>query len=370
MIKRHPTRRLAIGGVDIGGDAPVSLQSMTNTDTRDVPATLEQIRSLSRLGCDLVRVAVPDMNSAKALESIVADSPIPVIADIHFDFRLALAAIDAGAAAIRLNPGNLSHEREVRRIAEKAGAARIPIRVGANSGSVRPALIRELRQSGVPSASIMCEALVRSVFEECNRLEKYGFKSIKVSLKSSSVVETIAACRCFSERSDYPQHIGITEAGLPGNGIVKSAVGIGALLMEGIGDTIRVSLTANPIEEVIAGRRILEACSLRKSFPDVVACPTCGRTTINLIGLAKRVEDLIAELKADGMTIGLRKIAVMGCAVNGPGEARDADLGIAGGRGRIILFCRGRIMGIYTSEKEGFEHLKREILNQCFPAST
>ena len=366
MPTRRPTRSIRIGGVVIGGGAPVSLQSMTNTDTRNVPATLAQIRTLARLGCELIRVAVPDMRAAEALAPISAESPIPVIADIHFDYRLALAAIDAGVAAIRLNPGNLHDEQEIRQVAERAGTAGIPIRVGANSGSVWPALLRELRSSGMTPSEAICEALVRSVLAECAKLEKYGFQAIKVSLKSSGVPETVNACRIFSERSDYPQHIGVTEAGTPGRGIVKSAVGIGTLLLEGIGDTIRVSLTADPVEEVIAGRRILEACALRDAAPEIVSCPTCGRTEIDLIGLANRVETLVHQIKADGKIINLRKIAVMGCAVNGPGEARDADLGLAGGHGKVVVFRFGEILGTFDPDA-GFEYLKLEILKNAVP---
>ena len=359
---RRPSRKIMVGGVAVGGGAPVSIQSMTNTDTRDVPSTLRQIRSLAALGCDIIRVAVPDAEAATALREITRRSPLPVIADIHFDHTLALAAIENGAAAVRLNPGNLSGREEVGKVAKRAREAHIPIRVGANSGSLRPALIREMEEKGLDRDEAVAEALAESAIRECGLLEEFGFHDIKAALKSSSVPVTLAAYRKFAARTDYPLHIGITEAGTPGRGVVKSAVGIGSLLLDGIGDTLRVSLTAPPEQEVIAGRRILEACGLRDAAPEIVSCPTCGRTEIDLIGLAERVEELVEEIKRSGRTIRLRKIAVMGCAVNGPGEARDADLGIAGSKaGKVVVFRHGETVGAFDPAA-GFEYFKQELL--------
>lgn len=361
-VQRRKSRKIRVGTVEIGGDAPVSIQSMTNTDTRDAAATLEQIYRLEPLGCDIVRVAVPDMAAADALAEITEKSPLPIIADIHFDYRLALRAIERHVAGIRLNPGNLNSPEQIRLVAEAALRNHIPIRVGANTGSLRPGLIRRLMAGGLSHDDAMAEALVLSAQEECALLEKFGVTEIKVALKSSSVPVTVAAYRKFAARTDYPLHIGVTEAGTPGRGIVKSAVGIGALLLEGIGDTLRVSLTAPPEEEVITGRRILEACELRNAQPEIVSCPTCGRTEVDLIGLANRVEELVTEIKAGGATIQLHKIAVMGCAVNGPGEARDADLGIAGSKaGKLVIFRFGEVVGAFDPE-EGFEYFRLEIL--------
>ena len=367
--QRRSSREIRVGGVAVGNGHPVSVQSMTNTDTRDAEATLAQINRLAALGCDLIRVAVPDREAAAALKTITRRSPLPVIADIHFDYTLALAAIDNHVAAVRLNPGNLSDREAVGKVAMRARDAGIPIRVGANSGSVRPALVREMMDKGLEHGDAMAEALVISALRECEMLENFGFHDIKVALKSSSVPVTVAAYRKFAARTDYPLHIGITEAGTPARGIVKSAVGIGALLLDGIGDTMRVSLTADPADEVLAGLRILEACGLRDAAPEIVSCPTCGRTEIDLIGLANKVEEAVAEIKAGGRAIHLRKIAVMGCAVNGPGEARDADLGIAGSRaGKVVIFRFGEIVGAFDPA-EGFEYLKMEILNHCKPIS-
>ena len=350
-LPRRNSRKVMIGAVPVGGGSPVTVQSMCNTDTRDAEATLAQIRRLAEAGCEIIRVAVPDMAAAEALRKIAAESPLPVVADIHFDYRLALAAIAAGAAEIRINPGNLSGEDRIRQVAEAAGNANIPIRVGSNAGSVRP----ELLKLG------LAEALTHSALDQCALLEKFGFHSIKVSLKASDVPATVAACRCFAERSDLPLHIGVTEAGTPARGIIKSAVGIGALLLDGIGDTIRVSLTADPVEEVRAGIRILESCGLRSAAPEIVSCPTCGRTRIDLAGLAGKVESLVDGIKRGGGRISLRKIAVMGCVVNGPGEARDADIGLAGGDGKVVVFRRGEPVGTFD-EEAGFAFLREEIL--------
>ncbi len=357
---RLRTRRIEIGEVPVGGGAPVSIQSMANTDTRDVAASLRQAESLAAAGCQILRFAVPDIAAAEALSSIVSASPLPVVADIHFDHRLALASIRSGVHAIRINPGNIGGPEKVKALAEAAGEAGIPIRVGSNSGSLPKGLLEAKLSSGLSKEDAMAEALVAAALEQAALLESFGFSKIKVSLKASSVVATVAACRLFPERSDYPLHIGVTEAGTAWRGAVKSAVGIGTLLMEGIGDTLRVSLTADPVEEVKAAVAILEAAGLRKSEPEIVSCPTCGRTEVDLIALAAKVEELVDSLKASGLRVKLSKIAVMGCAVNGPGEASDADLGIAGGKGKFILFKFGKQIACLP-ESEAFEALAREI---------
>ena len=361
MKSRHKSRKIFIGNVPVGGDAPVSVQSMTNTDTRDAASTLAQIRKLHAAGCEIIRSAIPDEKAAEALADIVKGSPIPVIADIHFDYRLALKSIISGAAAIRINPGNIGGEEKVRAVAEKAGEAGIPIRVGANTGSLQEGLYERFIAEGKSHEEALAESLVESAKAQCRILEKYNFNNIKVSLKSSDVAVTVDAYRRFAAETDYPLHIGITEAGTLKRGIVKSSVGIGALLLDGIGDTLRVSLTADPIEEVIAGIMILEAAGIRQAMPEIVSCPTCGRTEIDLIGLTDKVEQLVAEIKSQ-RTLKLKKIAVMGCVVNGPGEAKDADLGICGGKSKIIIFRKGKITGTYP-ESEGFERFREELIN-------
>lgn len=354
------TRKINVGPVAIGGGAPVSLQSMTNTCTADPVATLAQIRELANAGCDIVRCAVPDGAALHTLPEILAGSPIPVIADIHFDYRLALGAIKAGVHGIRINPGNIGSPDRVRAVAEAAGEAGIPIRAGANSGSLPKGLYDSKLASGLAPRDAMAQALAEAALEQVKLLERYGFRQIKVSLKSSSVVSTVDACRRFAEISDIPLHIGITEAGIPASGIIKSAVGIGALLMEGIGETMRVSLTADPVEEIRAGLLILEAAGLRRAEPEIVSCPTCGRTRINLTRLATEVYDHVEHLKRSGKRINLRKIAVMGCVVNGPGEAHDADIGLAGGDGKAVLFRSGTVIATLP-EQEALEQLKNEI---------
>jgi len=360
MHLRQQTRKIHIGKVAIGGGAPVSVQSMTNTDTRDAVSTLKQISELAAAGCDIIRVAVPDQQAVAALPRILNESPIPVIADIHFDYRLAIGAIDAGIHGVRINPGNIGSADRVQAVAEKAGSAGIPIRVGANSGSLPKGLMQSKIDSGMLHDDALAESLVESALEQCALLEKYGFRDIKVSLKASDVPITYKACHAFAERSDYPLHIGVTEAGTLKRGIIKSAAGIGGLLLAGLGDTMRVSLTADPVEEVKAGIILLESVGLREAKPEIVSCPTCGRTEIDLIGLTGKVEDIIAEIKASGKTIDLKKIAVMGCVVNGPGEASDADLGVAGGKGKLMLFKKGTPIGTWP-EQEGFELFKAEI---------
>lgn len=354
------SRKIRLGSVEIGGGAPVSIQSMTNTDTSDVEGTMRQIRELAAAGCEIVRCTVPDMAAAEAYGEIVRRSPVPVVADIHFDADLAMAALDAGSPGIRINPGNLK-DSALKKLAERAGECGAVIRVGANSGSVRKSLLEELKKSGRDEKQAMAEALCQSALEQCRLLEQYGFDRIKVSLKASDVPVCVAAYERFAAMTDYPLHLGVTEAGTPGRGVVKSAVGIGALLLRGIGDTIRVSLTAPPVSEVGAALRILESCGLRPAEPEIVSCPTCGRTTYDLVGAAEEVEAFVASLKASGRRVAMKKIAVMGCAVNGPGEARDADAGIAGAKnGEVVLFRHGVTGGAY-SLPEGLAKLKELI---------
>lgn len=331
------TRQIHVGTVAVGGGAPVSVQSMTNTDTADTEATLAQIGRLAAAGCEIVRVTVPNRHAVEPFREICRSSPLPVIADIHFSAALAVAAIEAGAAGVRVNPGNLGGAAALRQVAEAARAAGVPIRVGVNSGSLEKDL---LEAYGHPAPA----ALAESARRHCQALEAMGFSAIKVSIKASEVRTTVEANRQFAATTDYPLHLGITEAGTAAQGIIKSAVGIGALLLDGIGDTIRVSLTAPPEEEIRAALRILEAAGRRQAEPDIVSCPTCGRTAVDLIGLATAVEAAIDRIKAEGGRITLRRIAIMGCAVNGPGEAREADLGIAGDAQGGVLFRHGQIV--------------------------
>ena len=323
------TRQITVGNVKIGGGAPVSIQSMLNTRTTDVEGSLGQIRRLKDAGCQIARLAVPDEDAAAGFARIAARSPLPLVADIHFDYRLAIAAAEGGAAKIRINPGNIGGEDRVKAVVDACRAARIPIRIGVNGGSLEKGL---LEKYGKPTA----EALVESAFGHIALLEKYGFTDICVSMKSSSVPLMMAAYRLFSERSDYPLHLGVTETGTEYMGTVKSAMGIGGLLCMGIGDTIRVSLTADPVREVEAAKAILKAAGLRKNGVNIVSCPTCGRTKIDLIGLAGQVEQALKDCDKP------ITVAVMGCVVNGPGEAREADVGIAGGDGCGVIFVRGK----------------------------
>jgi (E)-4-hydroxy-3-methylbut-2-enyl-diphosphate synthase len=333
MIERRRSRQIHVGSVAVGGDAPVSIQSMTTTKTEDVGATLRQVHELATQGADIVRVAVPHEADARALPAIVKDAGVPVIADIHFSVRLALIAVEAGVAGLRLNPGNMRNPKHVKQAAEAAKAAEIPIRIGVNAGSLDKKLVAKY---GRPTA----QALVESALYEIGLLNEHGFNDIKVSVKHQNVVEMIAAYRLLATRTDLPLHLGVTEAGTPKQGVVKSALGIGTLLAEGIGDTIRVSLTADPVEEVKLGKQILNALGLRHDEFDLVACPSCGRAELDVFALADEVEAAIAEMDLPPM-----QIAVMGCEVNGPGEARDADIGIAAGPGRGLLFSKGKQIG-------------------------
>lgn len=331
MLARRQTRALNVGGVQVGGGAYISVQSMTNTHTDDAEATLAQIRQLAEAGCDIIRCAVPDMAAAEGLKRICKESPIPVIADIHFDYKLALAAIEAGVDALRLNPGNIGGEEKVRAVVEAARKRNIPIRIGVNAGSLPKDL---LEKYGHPTP----EALVEAAWRHIHILEDMDYRNIKISLKCHDVPMTLAAYRLMASQCDYPLHVGITEAGTVNSGIIKSAVGIGTLLAEGIGDTIRVSLTGDPVNEVKVAYEILKSLGLRAYGPTMISCPTCGRTRINLEKLALEVESRLAGIK-DTITV-----AVMGCVVNGPGEAREADVGLAGGIGEGLIFRKGVVV--------------------------
>ena len=325
------TKQIMVGGVPIGGGAPVTIQSMTNTRTDDVEATLHQIRTLAAAGCEIIRVAVPDMAAAKAVGKIKEESPIPVVVDIHFDYKLALEAIAAGADKVRINPGNIGGADHVKAVAQACARRGVPIRIGVNGGSLEKPLLAKY-------GGVCPEAMVESAFGHIRLLNQFDFDDICVSLKSSSVPMTMKAYRLMSQASDYPLHIGVTEAGTVRMGTLKSAVGIGGLLALGIGDTMRVSLSADPVEEVYAAKEILKAAGVRKEGAELVSCPTCGRTRIDLIALANEVEE---RLKAVDKPI---TVAVMGCVVNGPGEASAADCGIAGGVGEGLLFKKGQIV--------------------------
>ena len=329
---QHGSKRMVrLGPLRVGGGAPVMVQSMTNTDTRDVQATLGQIERLVARGCEAVRVAVPDHRAASCLRALHDQSPVPLIADIHFDYRLAIAAVEAGFEGMRINPGNIGSRAKVEAVVDAAKANGAAMRVGVNSGSVEHDL---LEKYGGPTP----EAMVESAVKHVRMVEERGYEDIVVSVKSSSVRDTIACYRGLAKAVDYPLHIGVTEAGGVLRGTIKSSVGLGILLAEGIGDTLRVSLTADPCEEVGVAYEILRALGLRTRGPDIISCPTCGRTEIDLIGLARAVEDRLANCTAD------IKVAVMGCIVNGPGEAREADIGLAGGRDKGILFRKGQVI--------------------------
>ena len=325
------TKQIFVGNVPVGGGAAVSIQSMCNPKTSDVPATVEQIHRLEEAGCEIVRVAVPDMAAAKAIGAIKSRIRIPLVADIHFDYKLALECAGQGVDKIRINPGNIGGEDRVKLVADACRERKIPIRIGVNGGSLE----KELR---VKYGGAAAEALAESALGHAALLEKFDFDDICISVKCSSVPVTIAAYRLLSQRCPYPLHLGVTEAGTPSMGMIKSAMGIGGLLCLGIGDTLRVTLTADPVEEVYAAKKILRAAGLRKDGPDLIACPTCGRTNIDLIPMAEEVERRLA-----GYTLPIT-VAVMGCAVNGPGEAAAADVGIAGGKGEGLVFRKGQII--------------------------
>ena len=345
---RRDSRPVMLGGLQIGGDAPLTIQSMNTTRSADVPATLAQLHQLAAAGCDIGRLAVADQADADALPQIVRQSPLPLVADIHFDYRLALAAIKAGMAGLRLNPGNIGGAERVKQVAQAARSAGIPIRVGVNGGSLDKDLLAKY-------GGVTAEAMVESAGRHIELLEDAGFFDIKISLKASRLPLMLAAYRRMAAICDYPLHIGVTEAGLPGMGSVKSALGIGILLAEGIGDTLRVSLTGDPLAEVRLAQDILRLLGLRPGGIEVISCPTCGRTEVDVAALAQAVQNELAGLDP----IKPLSIAVMGCAVNGPGEAREADIGIAGGKNSGLLFAKGEIIGRFGEEELLGELLKR-----------
>lgn len=347
MMKRRNSKQIKIGDVKIGGDAPVSVQSMCNTDTRDVNATLNQIHELADAGCEIARLAVLNKDAADAIKEIVKKSPLPLVADIHFDYRLAIRCINNGIDALRLNPGNIGRRENMEKVVSLAKQQQIPIRIGVNAGSLE----KELQEKDIP----LSEKMVESALKHIKILEDLDFDLIKVSLKSSDVMTTIDAYRSIAEKIPYPLHLGVTEAGTMRGGIIKSAIGLGTLLAEGIGDTIRVSLTENPKEEVTAGFDILKSLNLRARGVNFVSCPTCGRTQIDLISLAKKVEEKFKNLDKP------ITIATMGCAVNGPGEARNADFGIAGGINEGYIFKKGEIIA-KVPENQLLEKLEEIII--------
>jgi (E)-4-hydroxy-3-methylbut-2-enyl-diphosphate synthase len=331
-MNREHTRVIGIGDRVIGGGNPVLIQSMCNTKTQDVKATVSQINALAKAGCDIIRVAVPDMEAANALREIKKQISIPLVADIHFDYRLAIASIEAGADKIRINPGNIGSVDRVRAVVEKAKEYNIPIRVGVNSGSLEKNLIEKY-------GGVTAQGIVDSALDKVRMIEELGYDNLVISIKSSDVLMCIKAHELISKQTDYPLHVGITESGTLVSGTIKSSVGLGIILHEGIGDTIRVSLTGDPLEEIKAARLILKSLGLRRGGVEVVSCPTCGRTRIDLISLANQVEEMVS--KFDHLDV---KVAVMGCVVNGPGEAREADIGIAGGVGEGLLIKKGEII--------------------------
>lgn len=343
------SKEVVIGNVKIGGGNPIAVQSMTNTKTEDVSATVDQINRLVQAGCDIVRVAVPTMEAAEAIAGIKRNVSIPVVADIHFDYRLAIAAVEHGADKIRINPGNIGSEERIRAVVDKCTERNIPVRVGVNSGSLEKHLLRKY-------GGVTPEALVESALGKVRIIEDMGCKNLVISIKTSDVRNGIRAHEIIAERTDYPLHVGITESGTVMSGSIKSAVGIGCILYQGIGDTIRVSLTGDPVEEVRAAHMILRSLGLKKGGINVVSCPTCGRTQIDLISLATKVEQMVQNFDLD------ITVAVMGCAVNGPGEAKEADLGIAGGIGEGLLIKKGEIVR-KVPEEQLLEALRQELIN-------
>jgi len=346
MIQRKKTRQIAVGNVKIGGDAPISVQSMTNTDTRDAEKTLEQIYACAAHGCDIIRVAVPDEKAVEALPKILERSPIPVIGDIHFNHELAIHAIEKGVHCIRINPGNIGSNDKVKLIIDAAKITHIPIRIGVNAGSLEKDIKKKY--------GVTADALVESAMQHVRFFESQNFYDIKLSLKASSVPLTIESYRKISEKCDFPLHLGVTEAGTAFSGTIRSSIGIGTLLAEGIGDTLRVSLADDPIEEVKVGLELLRALDLRRG-PHLIVCPTCGRTEIDIISIAKQVEKEVQKLQIEKNI----SIAVMGCVVNGPGEAEEADIGIAGGKGQAVLFKKGKIV-----RKISEDDIVYELLNE------
>ncbi len=348
-MRREDTRVIQIGNRKIGGGNPIAIQSMTNTKTEDVQATVAQILALEAAGCEIIRCAVPTMEAAKALAEIKKQIHIPLVADIHFDYKLAIAAIENGADKIRINPGNIGDISRVKAVVDKAKEYQVPIRVGVNSGSLEKELVEKY-------GGVTAEGIVESALDKVHMIEEMGYENIVVSIKSSDVLMCVKAHELISEKCDYPLHIGITESGTILSGNIKSSVGLGIMLYQGLGDTIRVSLTGDPLEEIKSAKLILKTLGLRKGGIEVVSCPTCGRTKIDLIGLANQVENMVADIPLD------IKVAVMGCVVNGPGEAKEADIGIAGGIGEGLLIKKGEIVK-KVKEEELLETLRQELLN-------
>lgn len=350
MADRKQTRTVSIGNRKIGGGNPILIQSMCNTKTEDAAATVEQILRLEDAGCDIIRVAVPTMEAAEALKEIKRQIHIPLVADIHFDYRLAVASIENGVDKIRINPGNIGSGDRVRAVVDKAKAYGVPIRVGVNSGSLEKELLEKYH-------GVTAEGIVESALMKVRMIEEMGYDNLVISIKSSDVLMCVAAHELIAEQTDYPLHVGITEAGTVRSGTIKSSVGLGIILHQGIGDTIRVSLTGDPVEEVTAAKQILKTLGLRKGGVEVVSCPTCGRTRIDLISLANRVETMVAEF--DDLDV---KVAVMGCVVNGPGEAKEADFGVAGGIGEGLLFRKGEIIR-KVPEESLLDALREELVS-------
>ena len=348
-MRREETKVVQIGNCKIGGGNPIAIQSMTNTKTEDVEATVAQILALEAAGCDIIRCAVPTMEAAEALTEIKKRIHIPLVADIHFDYRLAIAAIEHGADKIRINPGNIGDVSRVREVVEKAKEYNVPIRVGVNSGSLEKHLVEKY-------GGVTAEGIVESALDKVHMIEEMGYDNLVVSIKSSDVMMCVKAHELIAEQCPYPLHVGITESGTILSGNIKSSVGLGIILYEGIGDTIRVSLTGDPLEEIKSAKLILKTLGLRKGGIEVVSCPTCGRTKIDLIGLANQVENMVADIPLD------IKVAVMGCVVNGPGEAKEADIGIAGGIGEGLLIKKGVIVK-KVKEEELLDTLRNELLN-------
>lgn len=348
-MERKKTKTVHIGNRVIGGKNPVLIQSMTNTKTEDVAATVAQIRQLTAAGCDIIRCAVPTMEAAKAFSEIKQQISIPLVADIHFDYRLAIAAMEHGADKIRINPGNIGTPERVKAVVEVAKERQIPIRVGVNSGSLERHLVEKYH-------GVTAEGIVESALDKVHQIEKLGYDNLVISIKSSDVLMCVRAHELIAEQTDYPLHVGITESGTLRSGTIKSSIGLGLILHQGIGDTIRVSLTGDPIEEIKTAKQILKTLGLRKGGIEVVSCPTCGRTQIDLIGLANKVEHMVADIPLN------LKVAVMGCVVNGPGEAKEADIGVAGGIGEGLLIKHGEIVK-KLPEDQLLEALRQELLN-------
>ena len=346
---RNKTRQVMVGNVPVGGDAPISIQSMTNTRTQDVAATVKQINELAAAGCEIIRCAVPDMEAARAISEIKKQINIPLVADIHFDYRLAIAAIENGADKIRINPGNIGAPERIQAVVEKAIEYHVPIRIGVNSGSLEKELVEKYH-------GVTAEGIVESALDKVKIIEDLGYDNLVISIKSSDVMMCAKAHQLIADKTDHPLHVGITEAGTLFSGNIKSAVGLGIILSQGIGDTIRVSLTGDPVEEIKSAKLILRTLGLRKGGIEVVSCPTCGRTKIDLIGLANKVETMVSGFPLD------IKVAVMGCVVNGPGEAKEADIGIAGGDGIGLLIKHGEIVQ-KLPEDQLLDALRHELEN-------